>query len=39
MLEEKREVVILLFLFYRNIGEEGNGRNIKEVYAKPYNTK
>lgn len=39
MLEEKREVVILLFLFYRNIRGEGNGRNIKEVYAKPYNTK
>jgi len=26
MLREKREVVILLFLFYRNIGEEGGGK-------------
>ncbi len=25
MLEEKREVVWLLFLFYRNLGEEGGG--------------
>ncbi len=34
MLEEKREVVILLFLFYRNIGEEGkfNGISIKKRY-------
>ena len=41
MLREKREVVILLFLFYRNtdVEGEGNGRDIKEVYAEPYNTK
>ena len=33
MLEKKREVMILL-LFYRNAGVEGeeNGRDIKEVY-------
>lgn len=34
MLEKKREVMILLFLFYRNAGVEGeeNGRDVKEVY-------
>lgn len=26
MLEEKREVVILLFLFYKNTEEEGEGK-------------
>ncbi|EAL12498.1 conserved hypothetical protein protein [Bacillus cereus G9241] len=26
MLREKREVVILLFLFYRNTGVEGRGK-------------
>lgn len=34
MLGEKREVVMLLFLFYRNVGEEGeeNGISIKKRY-------
>lgn len=41
MLGEKREVVILLFLFYRNLSEEGerNGRDIKEIYEEFYNIK